>query len=646
MEKVKEIRNKFLDFLYKYRFIIAFIILVLAVLFKLHGSSLDLWNSIFTTGVNDNPLWGSPRFIRSDEWAVTTPFIFSQKFNHFNIFSNIIRGTSTEVFSLYGLPALSILSIFRPYHIGYLLFGLSYGLSFFWVLRIISLLLVTFELVMLITNSNKRLAFVAAIMISFSPIIQWWFATNGTVELFVFGQLAIILLDKYMKSDSLKLRCLYLFFMIICAGGYILILYPAYQIPMFYVFLAMAIYIVIKNRKDFKFSYKDLISVVIALIIFILLMGYTFYIAKDTISATLNTVYPGNRIETGGKGLRKYITYIDDIFLAYKEEGLQKPTSEEAAMFGLFPIGLILSISYMVKNKKKDTLTILLLIPYVILGIFAMVGFPKFLSKILLLSYSTTARTILALGYLDVLFFIRSMSLENHNIKTIKAIIISFVLSIILVGICKKFNGEYDGRILISILFAMCMWLFFFTLKYDSKYGKYAFTLGIFAVMILAGCKVNPITRDIKMITDSPIIKAAKEINAQEEGIWLAEAMAFPCPNYLVMAGCPTINSTNAYPNIELMKKFDKDGKYEKIYNRYAHIYIEIVADESMISEKFEQVAPDIFRLYITPDELKDLNIKYIFTVRVMEDHNDENHTFDLIYNENNYHIYKVNYAK
>ena len=40
------------------------------------------------------------------------------------------------------------------------------------------------------------------------------------------------------------------------------------------------------------------------------------------------------------------------------------------------------------------------------------------------------------------------------------------------------------------------------------------------------------------------------------------------------------------------------------------------------------------------------LNIKYIFTVRVMEDHNDENHTFDLIYNENNYHIYKVNYAK
>lgn len=644
MEKVKEIRNKFLDFLYKYRYVIAFVVLVLAVLFKLHGSSLDLWNSIFTTGVKDTPLWGSPRFIRSDEWAVTTPFIFSQKYNHFNVFTNIIRGTNTEVFSLYGLPVFSILAIFRPYHLGYLLFGLSYGLSFFWVLRIISLLLVTFELVMLITNSNKRLAFVAAMMITFAPIVQWWFATNGTVELFVFGQLAIILLDKYMKSTSLKQRCLYLFFMIICVGGYIFILYPAYQIPMFYVFLALAIYTIINNRKDFKFSYKDLISVVIALIIFVLLMGYAFYIAKNTILATLNTVYPGNRIETGGKGLRKYITYIDDIFLAYKEEGLQKPTSEEAAMFSLFPLGIILSIYYMVKNKKKDPLTIALLVPYIILGLFTMVGFPKIISKITLLSYSTTARTILALGYIDVLFLVRSMSLETHNYKTSKAIILSLVLSLIMVGICKLYNGEYDGRILISILFMMCMWLFFFTLKYDSKYGKYAFTLGIVGVMFLAGAKVNPITRDIKMITDSPIIKAAESINNEDEGIWLTEAMDFPCANYLVMAGCPTINSTNSYPNLELMKKFDKDGKYEKIYNRYAHVYIELVPNENMISEKFVQVAPDIFRLYITPNDLKDLNIKYIFTVRVME--NDENQTFDLIYNENNYHIYKVNYIK
>ena len=35
--------------------------------------------------------------------------------------------------------------------------------------------------------------------------------------------------------------------------------------------------------------------------------------------AEMNTVYPGSRIETGGGALRKYVTYIDNIFLPYKE---------------------------------------------------------------------------------------------------------------------------------------------------------------------------------------------------------------------------------------------------------------------------------------------------------------------------------------
>ena len=38
------------------------------------------------------------------------------------------------------------------------------------------------------------------------------------------------------------------------------------------------------------------------------------------------------------------------------------------------------------------------------------------------------------------------------------------------------------------------------------------------------------------------------------------------------------------------------------------------------------------------------MDIKYVFTVRVMENYINENVTFDLIYNENNYHIYKVDY--
>lgn len=645
MEKIINFKNKTLDFIYKYRFIIAIVLIIIGVLFKLHGSSINLWNTIFTTGVQDNSLlFGTPRTIRSDEWAVTTPFIFSQSFNNFGYFSDILRGgVSTDAFSIYGLPVFNLVEIFRPFHIGYLFLDLARGLSFFWVSRFIVLFLVTFEFFMIFTNKNKRLSVIGAFMISLAPIVQWWFATNGTAELFIFGELALILLYKYMNTENFKHRLLYLALACICAGGYILILYPAFQLPMFYVFLMLAIYIIVENRKNCKISRKDIISIIVAILIFSLMLTYIILTSWETISALLNTVYPGNRIQEGGGAFRKYISYIDNIFLPYKEEGMVTHPAKEAVMFGLFPMGIILSIVAMIKNKKIDLPIILLSIPYVIIAMFCIFKIP-FLPQLTLLSYSSANRAIMAVGFIDILILLRALSITKESIKMKYAILISFIVSLIIVITCKTLNPNYVGKILASFLFVMCMYLFFFVLQYHTKYGKYLFTLGIIPTMLVAGFTINPINSGINMVTDSPILQAAEEINNNDNGIWLAESLAFPCANYLSMAGAPVINATNIYPNMDLWKMLDKENKYEEVYNRYAHVYMELVENEDQISDKFVLLSTDSFKVFVTPEELKEMNIKYIFTIRVMEDYNSEKQEFDLIYNENNYHIYKVNY--
>lgn len=642
--KLKEKTGKLLDFIYKYRFIIAIILIAIGVLFSLHGSSISLWNTVYNTGITDNSiLFGNWRPIRSDEWAVTTPFIFSQFHNGFKYFTDIIRGIpNTEVFSLYGLPVLNILEIFRPFHLGYILLGLEKGLSFFWVARFIALFLVTFEFSMILTNKNKRLSLISAFMVSLAPTVQWWFATNGTVELFVFGELAIVLLYKYMNTENFKSRLLILFFMMICAGGYILILYPAYQVPMFYVFLFLAIYIIVDNRKNCKITKKDIFSIIVMLLVFISLMTYAFFMSKETIISTMNTVYPGSRTENGGGAFKKYISYLTSIFLPYKELGLQRPTAEMATMFGLFPIGIISSILYMVKTKKKDLLTIFLLIPYVILGVFAFIGFPDWLAKISLLSFCLPERPLLAIGFIDILLLIRSLSITEKSMKIWKAAIVSVILSAVVVFICHKLNSAYIGIYSCILLFAMCGYLFFFALEYNTKYGKYLFTLGIIGTMFIAGFTVNPIVKGTDMIEDSKILAAVEKQDSEEEGIWLVEAIGFPGPNYLTMAGVSTINSTHAYPNLDFCKKLDPEGKYEKVYNRYAHIYIEVVEKEA--PEKFVLMAPDTYHIYLTADELEKLNIKYIFTVRIMENYENENVSFELLYDVDTYRIYKVNY--
>ena len=78
--KLRKFADNVLDFIYKYRFIIAIILIAIGVLFSLHGSSISLWNAIYSTGIQDSSiLFGNWRPIRSDEWAVTTPLIFSQQ---------------------------------------------------------------------------------------------------------------------------------------------------------------------------------------------------------------------------------------------------------------------------------------------------------------------------------------------------------------------------------------------------------------------------------------------------------------------------------------------------------------------------------------------------------------------------------------
>lgn len=139
MEKIINFKNKILDFIYKYRFIIAILLIIVGVLFKLHGSSINIWNlssdcpdGVLETGIdNSSILLGQPRAIRSDEWAVTTPLIFSQSLNGFKYFSNALRGGSTtDAFSIYGLPVFSLAEIFRPFHLGYLIFGITYRTFF------------------------------------------------------------------------------------------------------------------------------------------------------------------------------------------------------------------------------------------------------------------------------------------------------------------------------------------------------------------------------------------------------------------------------------------------------------------------------------------------------------------------------------
>ena len=623
---MKKIILKSIDVFYKYRFLIMGLFFCLCIIFKLSGSSIGCWENLFNLKNNDF-LLGINRSVRADEWATFTPLNFAQVENGFRYFNTSLRGTLTDVFMIYALPVKCIFQIFRPFLLGYTIFGAERGLSFFWCGRYIALFLVSLDFFMVITKKNKVLSFLGSLMILLAPIIQWWFSINGIAELFIFGELIIVMIYKYLNTNSFIKRLLYLFITYISAGGYGLIMYPAWQIPMAFVFLALAIFVVIDNYSKEKIKIKDIISI----IVMILLLGVSLLMiinkSLDTIKIVMNTSYPGSRFEVGGGQLDYLFSYISNIFLPFKSRNLLLNQPEQSLFFSLFPIGIILSIKELITNKKKDKLLIILLIAWLFFGIWCVLGFPGFLSKITLMSYSTGHRALLALGYIDVLLLIRTLSKNSKPFSKLTSLIITLVLTLLFMLKNIFFHRSYFNILMCVVLLIECIYLFYTSLRYNSKRCKYLFILGMIGVMLLCGSMVNPLRFGSSIFTKSEILNNVKKINKEDPGIWITANENYPVNNYIAISGVKTINVTNTYPDLAKWHKFDKNKEYEDIYNRYAHITINLENEEQ--KDKFVLINPDVFEFNASLKDLDTLNVKYIFTRKDLEEFNNDEYTFN-----------------
>ena len=78
----------------------------------------------------------------------------------------------------------------------------------------------------------------------------------------------------------------------------------------------------------------------------------------------------------------------------------------------------------------------------------------------------------------------------------------------------------------------------------------------------------------------------------------------------------------------------------KEIYNRYAHISIDLIKDETHL----ELLGADHFKIYLNYKQLKDLNVTYILSSRDLEGFSDDSINLEKIYSENSMNIYKVSY--
>ncbi len=638
------------DFIYRWRYAIALGILVICVVFNVSGSSIHSWTEWIQTDA-DGVLAGTDRSIRSDEWALNTAFAISQTNDSageaFSYYSNIIRGTSTDTFIVYGQPVWDIAEIFRPFHWGYLLFGASRGLSFFWCARLLALILASFELGMLITKQKRLLSLTLSGMISFSSMLQWWFAINGLVEMLVFSFYAVVILYKYMHTRRYGIRALYALLLTECACGFVFTFYPAWMVPIGYLLAGMGLWVIITSRKTFQFEAKKDIPL-IGMFILLTAAGLSYvllYKSWDTVQSTLNTVYPGHRLTIDAISWQNIGIYVANLFTPLYDMPNVSNNVECSSVISFMPLGPILCIWTMVRNKRADSFSILLLIVSVPLTVFTFIGMNETVARLTGLSFSTPYRTLPILHLLHLLLLFRAVVLMKNGMSWLASGVISAVtcaLILIAASICSA--GYLQPKMLTAAGVLFFMILLFLLKSTRNVNMQLLFGACIAVAITLSGVYVNPLQQGIDEITESTEYQMVCEVTENDpNGLWIVENLPYPITNLPITAGAPTINSTNVYPAMDRWELLDPEHSMEEVYNRYAHIRVTLTQDETQF---VEGLSPDVFTLNLNYEDLKSLNVSYIFTDRDLSEYTGDSVIFTELKHTDNARIYRVDYKE
>ena len=604
------------ELIYKYRFVLSFLLLIMLVSFKISGSSMGCWKLFLGDGESGIRL-GEPRVWRSDEWGTLTPLCFRQQYNTlgaYNRYSQTLGSILTDNMLVYGQPSWDILTLFRPFYWGYLFFGSERGLSWFWCSRMIVLFLSWFELGMLITDGQKKLSVMLSVCVSFAPFLQWWFAINGLFEMLIYGA-CFVLGSNYLVSRAFNPRKIAVAVgMAVCAVGYVLTFYPTWMVPVAWGFVPLFLWVVIWK---FNRNVSRRVDVVPWLLIFVITAAGLTVLAVtswDVIKAELNSVYPGNApSSSGGTGLWWMMKYPISLVSRFSMNEL---IVENSSIICFAPAGFILALWVIIKEKKKDPLLILLLVMNLFLAWYYCVGIPKWLAKMLLLSFVNSNRGPQVLGFLRLTLFVRAVALKEKAPKrwlaALAAVISSAVPMRLALGFTKYEPGglryEYfDTAEKIVVVWEILAVVFY--LLYRARKSKYTMAvLGVCTVVLASSIWINPVAKGVPEITKSETMQQIRDLVKEDpQAIWLVADMAYPATNIPAMAGADCLNTTQTYPQKTRWEMLDPEGEYEDIYNRYCHIRASL-GSKTML----ELVSTDYVEVTLSPEDLKKLNIRYI----------------------------------
>jgi hypothetical protein len=597
--------------------LVGFLLFAVQVGFKLHGSSIGMWNQqvIDSPAAHPGELFGKAHLWRADEWFVSTPWTLSQVAQGMPWHSENIGGKDAAALAgvAKGLPVA-----LRPALWGFLVLDLERGFAFDWNYYTTAIFFAVFFVLLLLTDNHYLLSLVGAAWITWSAYNQWWDGMGALIP-----TCAVIIGVSYLLFASTTTGVIVgalvtAYFSVSLAVS----LYLPWLVGFGYLMLAIVVGLMLDRSRRDAFRARFRLRAGAALLALALIAAGTaaWYLPlRETIQAMAHTEYPGKRVVTDA-----YLTTWPRVFSGFYDAWYGEknfPVSfrnvcEASSMILLFPVVLLALAAGRLRKLSVDRLLVTLLLFCLGMLGWMTLGLPAVVAKVTLLDRAPPLRCTAALGVASILLTLVYLSREGARPTGRWRIAGPLVCAALLLLHGWRLH-QMDPFFTWSKIALITAWGT--AVSFALLERRVVLFSALILAMIAPNWLIHPTGRGLGAFLEKKLWTRVRDMNRQEPSARWAVFGNVEVANFLKTTGATVINGSNFVPDLERWKPLDPDGSLLPKYNRYGHTHLMAGHDAQakfFVHDGSADLGFPPDRVYISVDpcseQFRGMNVRYL----------------------------------
>lgn len=528
------------------------------------------------------PWQGEARTIRSDEWNILTQMAIGQV-NHQEKFPVInknvgVDGMNMMIIGMTGVPVNHISSMAKPATWGFWLFDLRRALAWHWWFAFYGCFLALWVLFIRFFDLGWRVSALLGLGVAGAPY-SLVFSGHPSYLVF-FLATSLICLDVILKTSKKSLALGLGGVLGMGMAGFVLVLYLPWQIALIYFALPFGFTYWYGVRERLNFRGVQFFSLMVAVCVFLILVGTWFLDVVDILRVVASTVYPGQRSTSVGGDIDPwfFIKGMTNPVTLYQESPMLS-ASAAGSFVWIWP-ALFVAVALTCFDLRKNYALPAVLSTFILVALLYMyVGFPRKFADLTLWGRVTSYRLDLALGLAQFFLLAWLLSVRKNISESLPLSLINFFAKcaamfcfLFAVWNFSLLPADISRNLTIGFVAVSCLFLAF--LAYLTILRKYEWVAGIVILWMVGGAFLfNPIDVAPKKVELNNFMRSAIGFgNFDREIPRVAVLNEDHWRMNLVAAGVPVVNAVLYYPQSTLWKNIDSGGNYKTQYNRYQNL--------------------------------------------------------------------------